>query len=86
MFQVYQLAEEVGWNYVDCSIEKTERGLEVEVFIAPNPYARHWGTYYQVKRLLDPSLNYNENIFQEITCELRGFLIEYGHLSPGRGL
>lgn len=82
MFQVYQLAEEVGWNYVVCSIEKTERGLEVEVSIAPKP----WGFYYQVKRLLDPSFNYNENIFQEITCELRGLLIEYGHINPGRGL
>lgn len=84
MFQVYQLAEEVGWNYVDCLIEKTERGLEVEVGIGP--WAGEYNQYCMVTRLLAPSFDYNDNIFQEITCELRGILIELGHLNPGRGL
>lgn len=84
MFQVYQLAKEAGWNYVDCSIEKTERGLELEVGIGP--WARAYPEYYMVTRLLDPSFNYNDNIFQEIACELRGILIEYSHINPGRGL
>lgn len=83
MFQIYDLARKAGWDYVDCSIELTERGLEVEVSMAP--HASDYEDYLVVTRLLDWSFGYNENIFQEIACELRNMLIDLGYLSPGKG-